>query len=81
MATVMKETLQESTCIFGEVQGVEAALTIQQIVQAVESSYLSALLGIEPPSTPCLSGTVYQILEHLHAMCCYKLRPCVATNA
>jgi hypothetical protein len=61
MATVMKEAHQEAIRIFREVQGVEKAL-IQQIVQAVESDYLSA---IRDRASNSLRGTVYEILSHL----------------
>jgi methyl-accepting chemotaxis protein len=61
MATVMKEAHQEAIRIFREVQGVEKAL-IQQIVQAVEPNYLSA---IRDRASNSLRGTVYEILSHL----------------
>ncbi len=61
MSTVLREEHQEAIRIFREVQGVEAAL-IKQIVQAVDSPYLSSL---RDRSSNSLAGTVYQILDHL----------------
>ena len=61
MATVLKEEHHEQIRLFREVQGVEKAL-IQQIVQAVESPYLAS---IRDRNSNSLTGTVFQILEHL----------------
>jgi hypothetical protein len=61
MSAVLREEHQEEVRIFREVQGVEAAL-IKQIVQAVDSPYLSALRDRNSNS---LTGTIYQILDHL----------------
>jgi tetrahydrodipicolinate N-succinyltransferase len=61
MATVMREEHQEAIRIFREVQGVEKAL-IQQIVQAIEAPFLSAL---RVRATNALGGTVYDILAYL----------------
>jgi type II secretory pathway component PulJ len=64
MSTVLKESHHEQIRLFREVQGVEKAL-IQQIVQAVESPYLAS---IRDRNTNSLTGTVFQILEHLQTV-------------
>jgi hypothetical protein len=64
MATVLREAHQEAIRSFREVQGVEAAL-IKQIVQAVDGPYLSSLRDRNSNS---LTGTVYQILDHLRSV-------------
>jgi hypothetical protein len=62
MATVMKNAYLEQLRLFREVLGVEKAL-IQQIVKALDAPYLIALRDRNSNS---LTGTVYQILDHLH---------------
>jgi hypothetical protein len=62
MATVMKNAYLEQLRLFREVLGVEKAL-IQQIVKALDAPYLIALRDRNSNS---LTGTVYEILDHLH---------------
>jgi hypothetical protein len=64
MATVLKEAHQEAIRIFREVQGVEKAL-VQQIVQAVNATYLSS---IRDRTSNSLRGTVYDIIAHLQTV-------------
>jgi hypothetical protein len=64
MITATKEAHQENLRLFREVQGVEKAL-IQQIVKAVEPTYLAALRN---RSSNSLTGTVNTILDHLQTV-------------
>jgi hypothetical protein len=57
-----KNAHNEQVRLFREVQGVEKAL-IQQIVRAVDAPYLIAL---RDRTSNSLTGTVYQILDHLN---------------
>ena len=61
MATVMKVEYEEAVRLFREVQGIEKALT-QQNVQAIAAPYLSS---IRDRITNSLRGSVYKILTHL----------------
>jgi hypothetical protein len=64
MITATKEAHFEQLRLFREVQGVEKAL-IQQVVKAIDPSYLAALRDRNSNS---LRGTVSQILEHLQTV-------------
>jgi type II secretory pathway component PulJ len=64
MITALKEAHYEQLRLFREVQGVEKAL-IQQIVKAVEATYLASLRDRNSNS---LRGTINQILEHLQVV-------------
>jgi hypothetical protein len=61
MATVLRDAHHEEVRIFREAQGVEAAL-IKQIVEAVDSPYLTSL---RDRTSNSLTGAVFQILHHL----------------
>jgi hypothetical protein len=62
MATVLKNAHHEQLRLFLKVLGVEKAL-IQQIVKALDAPYL---IAIHDRNSNSLTGTVHQILDHLH---------------
>jgi hypothetical protein len=61
MITTLKDAHNEQLRLFREVEGVEKAL-IQQIVKAIEPTYLASLRDRNSNS---LRGTVNKILAHL----------------
>ena len=62
MTEVLKTAHSETLRLFNEVQGVEKAL-IQQIVRPLDAPYLTA---IRDRNSNSLTGTVHDILDHLH---------------
>jgi hypothetical protein len=65
LQNLLERTHQDQLRIFHEVRGVERALT-QQIVSAVEPSYLAAMRN---RTTGQFTGTVYQLLQCLLTVC------------
>jgi hypothetical protein len=61
LQNLLERTHQDELRVFHEVRGVERALT-QQIVAAVDSSYLAAMRN---RTTGQFTGTVYQLLQYL----------------
>jgi hypothetical protein len=65
LQNLLKRTHQDELRIFHEVRGVERALT-QQIVAAVDPSYLAAMRN---RTTGQFTGTVCQLLQYLLTVC------------